>query len=159
MATVINNQTWLERATVQTVSENLVTEVFAIEQAVAAAANAVITELPFGSTMIACSVNAKTATDAAAILSVGVYASDDFDGTDLAGSATGYDVDGLAVTTTLAVAGHQAGAGALLGIKLDETVFTGADQFGEPLIVGASVATQDIDASADVRIVLTYKLP
>ena len=156
------NSTWTARKSVQSVSENLVTEVFKITGNDAAANDYILlTELPFGTTVMDCVVNVRDAAAAAAILDVGVYAAENVVDDVLTPAGAGYDIGGLYNGADLnsAVVDTTGVKGVLLGVPLDEDVFTSSDQYQEPIVIAGKVLAELIVAADEALVILTYKLP
>lgn len=95
-------------------------------------------EIPFGSTVLSATANVKTGTTGACTFTLGVLGFTSYLGTTITDNAsTGNDVDGLMTAANLDIdtEGLHTGTGALIGLKLDERVFSDADELNKPLYI------------------------
>lgn len=93
-------------------------------------------EIPFGSTVLSAVVNLSAAAGGTCTASLGVLGFTAVSGTAISdGGSTGASTTGLIASINLNSATSQAGTGVFIGRKLDELVFTDADELNKPLYV------------------------
>jgi hypothetical protein len=155
MSQITTFPTWTGRTSTRTIGENLVHLHFKATAGQLADADdgtdwvngehIGLFEIPFGSIIHSCKTNVTVAAGGAALADIGVLGFTSYlDGAFTDNASTGNDVNGLQVSLDLNSATVQTGAGALLCRKLDETIFSDADELGKPLYItmeGQSVST------------------
>lgn len=146
MADVTSLPAWTGRAATRALGENLVAIQVYFDGS--KLANVPLTtefiglcEIPFGATVLDAMFRATTLAGGAATGKLGVVGFTSYlDGAFTANASTGNDVDGLMVAVDMNSAVSQpirqtAVAGALLGAKLDASIFSDADELGKPLYI------------------------
>jgi len=156
------NATWTNRATVKT-SDETVVECFRILEGTTIAANehVMITELPWGVTIVNCDILVMTTAGAACTADIGVYPKSALSGTTLTDTATGADIDGIWDGANTNSAGRNTTGlpGALLGIPIDEAILTVSTDYGEPVLVSLkNLGAATVTVGMDLRVILTYNI-
>ena len=148
MSQITSLTPWIARKATRDRGENLVHIQIKLEDLLADDGNVWangehvgLCEIPFGSTVLDCKTIITTGSGSSSTATIGVLGFTSFqDGAFTDSGSTGNDVDGLASinvnTTTL-----QVGTGIMLGKKLDENVFSDADELNKPLYVTMEAAT------------------
>lgn len=137
---------WTGRAATRSLGENLVAiqvdfDGSKLVGAVAAGNHIGLCELPFGATVLDCMFRATTGAGGVATGTIGVLGFTSYlDGAFTDNASTGNDVNGLMEACDMASVVSQpirqtAVAGALLGAKLDQRIFTDAACLGKPLYI------------------------
>lgn len=148
MSQITTLPSWVSRKATKTTGDNLIHIQIKLEDLLADDATVWadgeyvgLCEIPFGSTVLDCRAIITTGSGSSSTANIGVTGFTSYSGTTFSADSTGYDADGLMATLNVNTTTLQVGTGIMLGKKLDENVFTDADELNKPLYVVMTAAT------------------